>query len=248
MKAWFAAHKVSAKTFALVWLFLVGLWASNADFRTYVLDVYAALPVGLHRFIAGIVIPVLVFWKTQRSTLVSVEPGDNADVKVQTSALPVLVFCMLAVGLLVPATVHAQSVQNLYAAGVSYSPGASPSVAGTALYAHQVSADTAPGMYAFTAVDILPNTVKPLTVSTNIAVGVAQKLFTVGKYSVYTPLAAGFSVTGTNAGWNWSTGGCADVPLKGSYGLMPCVRVLKNNVGNGTGYQLIPGVLFRIGK
>jgi hypothetical protein len=138
------------------------------------------------------------------------------------------------------------AVQNFYAAGVSYSVNASPAVAGTALYAHILSADT--GTYAFTAIDALPNTVSPFTVSTNVGAGIAQKVFTLGKVPVYMPTAAGISFNGANTGWQWNGGVLASIHIKNQYYLMPTVRFLKSSVSNGTGYQPIVGVLFGWGQ
>lgn len=134
---------------------------------------------------------------------------------------------------------------NIYAAGASYNVGATPAVAGTALYAHQV---TDSGTYAFTAIDALPNTLKPLTVSTNIGIGIAQKVATIGRIDVYMPTAAGIEWSGANTGWQWSGGGAAAIRLRGPYYIMPTVRFLKGSVSGGTGYQPIVGVLFGWGK
>ena len=160
-----------------------------------------------------------------------------------------------------PTSVHAQGVaqalasagatpvagplQNIYAAGASYSINASPAIAGTALYAHSLNTV---GTYAFTAVDALPATVKPFTVTTNIGGGIAQKVFTLGNVPIYMPTAAGISWSGTNTGWQWSGGGLAAIHVKGSYYLMPSVRFLKSSVSGGTGYQPIFGVLVGWGK
>ena len=167
-------------------------------------------------------------------------------------------FLTLALGAIVASCaavdLRAQDVSNLYMAGGSYSAGATPAFAGSALYAHQVSADSAPGMYAFTAIDALPNTVKPFTVTTNIAAGIAQRVATVGTIPIFLPTAAGISFTGTNTGWAWSTGAGAlfKLPSKsgdsGGWDVMPTVRVLKSSVSNGTGYQPIVGVLFGWGQ
>lgn len=135
-------------------------------------------------------------------------------------------------------------ITNLYAAGASYSVNASPSVAGTALYAHQLADNT----YAFTAVDALPETVKPFTVTTNVGVGIAQKITTFHGVDVFVPTAAGVEWTGTNTGWQWNGGVLAAIKLKGSYYLMPSVRFLKGSVSGGTGYQPIVGVLFGWGS
>lgn len=136
-------------------------------------------------------------------------------------------------------------ISNLYAAGVSYNVGASPSVAGTALYAHLV-ADTA--TYAFTAVDVLPNTLKPLTVNTNIGVGIAQKIATIANVPIYIPTAVGISWNGSNTGWQWNTGALVSIHIKGSSYILPSVRVVKSSVSNGSGYQPIIGVLYGWGQ
>lgn len=163
---------------------------------------------------------------------------------------PILLIALL---MLAPSLVSAQAtgsnpggqatadMQNMYAAGISYNVGGNPSIAGTGLYAHLI-ADT--GTYAFTAVDALPNTVKPFTINTNFGLGVAQKIATLNKIPIYVPSAVGVSWTGSNTGWQWNAGALAAIHIKGNYYLMPSVRFLKSSVSNGTGYQPIVGVLF----
>lgn len=164
---------------------------------------------------------------------------------------------LLLVLLLVPAGARAQSipappvntgageVQNLYAAGVTYNVGATPAIAGTGLYAHRM---LEAGTYAFTAVDALPNTLKPFTVSTNVGAGVAQRIATIGKFPIYVPTAVGVSWNGGNTGWQWNAGALTSIAIKGNYRVLPCVRVLKSSVTGGTGYQPIIGVLFGWGQ
>lgn len=132
--------------------------------------------------------------------------------------------------------------QQFAAAGISYSPGATP--AGTGLYARLMAGT---GTYAFTVVDALPTTLRPFVVTTQFSTGVAQRIFTLGKVSIYVPTAAGVSYSGTNTGWAWTTGALATIPVKGNYHIMPNVRVVKSSVSQGTGYQLITGVLFGAG-
>lgn len=134
---------------------------------------------------------------------------------------------------------------NIYAAGVSFNSGASPAVAGTALYARQVSSS---GTYVFTVVDALPATVNPFTVTTNVSGGIAQKLFSIGSIPIYVPTSAGVSWNGTNTGWAWSTGGLASIKIKGNWRAFPNVRVVKSSVSGGSGYQPIVGILFGWGK
>lgn len=136
--------------------------------------------------------------------------------------------------------------QNVYAGGVSYNSGASPAIAGTALYARLVNDGS--GTYAFTVVDALPVSVKPFTVNTNIGLGIAQKIVTIGKVAVFVPTSAGISWSGGNTGWNWSGGALASVPVKGNWYAMPNVRFVKSSVSSGAGYQLIGGAMISWGK
>lgn len=130
---------------------------------------------------------------------------------------------------------------NVYAGGVSFNSSASPRIAGTGLYARLLSDST--GTYAFTVFDGLPTTVKPFTVTSNLGVGVAQKLFSAGKIPIFAPTSAGISWNGINTGWQWNTGAMASIRLKNNWHIYPNVRVLKSSVGNGSGYQPIVGVL-----
>jgi hypothetical protein len=136
-------------------------------------------------------------------------------------------------------------LQNLYALGGSYNVNASPSVAGTALYAHFV---TSPGTYAFTAIDVLPNTIKPFFVTSNIGVGLAQRMFTIGRVSLFMPTAAGISWSGSNTGWQWTGGTAVTVSLNHGFYLVPTVRFLKSSVSGGSGYQPILGLGLGWGK
>lgn len=131
---------------------------------------------------------------------------------------------------------------NVYAAGVSYNQGASPAVAGSALYARALTDGS--GTYAFTVFDALPASTHPFTVTSNVGAGIAQKLFTVGSVNFYAPTSAGISFTGANTGWQWNTGLLASLPVKkGSHWrLMPNVRLIKSSIGGG-GYQPVAGFM-----
>src|SRR5574337_159464 len=67
-------------------------------------------------------------------------------------------------------------------AGISYSPGATPPIAGSGLYAHRLT-DTN-STYAFTVIDALPTTLKPFIVTTQVAAGIAQKVYSNNKLVV----------------------------------------------------------------
>lgn len=146
-------------------------------------------------------------------------------------------------------SIHAQTpapIQNLYGLGLSYSTGATgaQAVAGSAIYAHHLTDN---GTYAFTAIDAVPNTVHPFTVNTNIGIGVAQKVATINKWDVFTPVAAGFTFNGSNAGWHWDGGAMMPIPFKNGYYFLPSVRFLKASIG-GSGIQPILGLGFGWGK
>jgi hypothetical protein len=130
-------------------------------------------------------------------------------------------------------------IKNLYAVGGSFNVNAKPSVAGSALYAHFVAS---PGTYAFTVIDVLPNTVKPFTVTNNIGAGLAQKMLTIRNVSLYMPTTAGVSWSGTNTGWQWTGGGAIVIPMKNNLYMVPTLRFLKSSVSGGTGYQPIFGL------
>lgn len=137
----------------------------------------------------------------------------------------------------------APQVSNVYAGGVSWNSTATPAVAGTVIYAHAVDAS---GTFAFTAIDAIPTSTKPFTVTTNVGVGVAQHVFSIGKIPIYIPTTAGISWSGSNTGWAWSTGGLASIKLgkKTSWHIFPMVRVVRSNVSSGSGFQPIVGVAF----
>lgn len=138
----------------------------------------------------------------------------------------------------------ARAQSNIYAGGVSFNSSGSPAIAGTAMYARQVSGS---GTYAFTVVDALPASVHPFTVTSDFSAGVAQKVFSLGTVPIFVPTAAGVSFTGTNTGWAWSTGAMAAIKLKGSWHAFPTVRIAKASVGGG-GYQPMVSILFGWGN
>ena len=186
----------------------------------------------------------------------------DKGITVDLPKVGVILFAILA-WMAAPGAVQAQTNDlptNLYAVGASYNNAASPAIAGTALYARIfTSTDATTGVvsktntYAFTAMDILPVSKKPFTVSTNIGAGIAEKVFTFNGINVFMPTSAGVSITGSNTGWSWTGGIIADYNIKKSgkptaYHIMPNVRFLKSSVSGGADYQLIGGVLFGWGK
>jgi hypothetical protein len=187
-------------------------------------------------------------------------PGGASSASGNVTKISVLL--ALALILLAPVQMRAQSasaatapapaptgLQNLYAAGVSYNPGGSPGIAGTALYGRCTTSTPALRCptYAFTAVDAVTTSVKPFTVSTNVGVGLAQQIATLGKAAIYMPTAAGISWNGGNTGWQWNGGALISIPVK-KVMVMPTVRFLKSSVSNGSGYQIMGTLLIGWGQ
>jgi hypothetical protein len=166
----------------------------------------------------------------------------KADATMKTAGV---VLMALILGHTATAQAPAPSLpQNFYALGVSYNNGASPAVAGTGLYARLVT----PTTYAFGVYDALPATVKPFTVTSNFGGGIAQKIFSVGTVDFYIPTSAGISFSGSNTGWQWTTGVLAPIKVKGNFRICPTVRIIKSSVSGGTGYQPIGTILVGWGK
>ena len=179
----------------------------------------------------------------------SIFPGPSDSDKKATSLTNVCIVLFALFAFATTASAQTTLPTNLYAGGISYNSGASNPVAGTAMYDRLTTDST----YAFTALDILPISVKPFTVSTNVSVGVAQKVLTWNNINFFTPTSAGLSITGNNTGWTWTSGILADYNIKKSgkatqYHVQPNVRWLKSSVSGGSDYQLIGGALFAWGK
>jgi hypothetical protein len=169
-------------------------------------------------------------------------PGGDSKIP---PVVPML-FLILCLGLMAPARVQAQGItippadgNNIGAAGLNYSVNASPSFAGSLLYARQ--ALPASGTWVFANGDFLPNTLKPFTVTNNIGTGIAQKVADFGTTPIFCITRAGVSWTGTNTGYQFNGGCLAAFKVKNIL-IMPSGRFLKSSVSNGTGYQPIIGV------
>jgi hypothetical protein len=144
-------------------------------------------------------------------------------------------------------------VVNLYAAGVTWAPGATPQLSGNLMYAHELTVTDengnvkGTGTYLFADMDAIPTSVKPFSVTTNVGTGIAQKVFTVHNVPIWIPTAAGVSWKGPNVGFQWNTGAAATIALKNNLFLIPNVRALKSNVSD-SGYQLQVGFDIGWGK
>ena len=177
--------------------------------------------------------------------------------------LGVLIFALM----LVPA-LHAQNATNatipnapapqlkdIYGAGLAYS--GTTHVAGSAFEAHLLTGNT----YTFTDFIAVPSTQtvkttdsatgavtasKSLGVSTNIGVGVAQKLVDFGKFPIYTTGTGGISWTGSDTSWQFNYGATSAIHLKGDYYLFPWVGGLSSPTVGGT--KIEGGIDFAFGK
>lgn len=65
-KAWLASHKISAHTIAAAAVTLTGLYARDEAFRNYVNGLYADTPSWLHKLIAGAIIPIFTYYRSQK--------------------------------------------------------------------------------------------------------------------------------------------------------------------------------------
>ena len=106
------------------------------------------------------------------------------------------------------------------------------------------------GTYNFWAVDYIPTSLKPITVTSNLSTGIMQKVLSTGPVTFYVPATAGLSSSGPNTGWFWSAGGLATINIgKSGWTLDPTVRIGKTNVTivGAQQYQVIVGVIFGFG-
>ena len=158
----------------------------------------------------------------------------------------------LALAFLLPLAAFAQSTEplNVYAFGGSWNQSVSSQTsqqfAATVMYARS---QTQSGTYAFTALDIVPTSVQPVTLTNQTSIGIGQRVLTLAGWRAYLTGATGPSWTGTNAGWAWIVGGMATHAIgKGGWMIMPNVRTIKSSVNNNSGYQLILGAMFGFGR
>jgi hypothetical protein len=138
------------------------------------------------------------------------------------------------------ATAPATEPINLYAVGGSWNQSASgitaQQYAATAMYAR---AQTAAGTYAFTAIDLVPTSMTPVTLTTQTSVGIAQRVLSVAGWNIYATAASGA----------WLAGGMASHAVgKGNWRVMPNVRAIKSSINNNSGVQLIIGVMVGFGQ
>ena len=77
LKQWLSTHSITAKTFVSGWIFIDALFYTSPQFHDYVLNAYNALPAGLHGVIAGVLIPALIFWRTQKRSQATLPPSTN---------------------------------------------------------------------------------------------------------------------------------------------------------------------------
>lgn len=166
-----------------------------------------------------------------------------------TLALLAIFLALPVVAQTTPAT--PPDAPSFVAAGVTYNNGSADApIAGTVLYAKKL-ADS--GTYAFTILDAVPassvtsdgkRVYSFSTVTTNIGVGLGQKVLTVGKFPVYGIISASLSWTGQNTGWAYSGGGMVPIRVNDKFSIAPTLRFSKSSVNGAVGYQLLPGVLF----
>lgn len=132
---------------------------------------------------------------------------------------------------------------DIYGAGAAFAPGTGQPYAATAFEAHNISGNS----YTFTDFILVPTKVTNsvtnpdgtvttktnIVFSKNIGVGVAQKLFDMGKYPLFTTGTAGPSWTGSDTTWQFQYGVTVPIRIKKSnFFIMPVVT--GNSSPNGT--------------
>lgn len=89
IKQWLSNHSISSQTFASAWVFITALFYISPPFHDYIMTAYGALPKGIHAFATGIIIPALIFWRSQKKTTVTatIDPGETGTAVVTAKAL-----------------------------------------------------------------------------------------------------------------------------------------------------------------
>jgi len=140
-------------------------------------------------------------------------------------ALATILFCTLG---------HAQIIGG----GVSYNQSGSPSIAGTGIYAKELTS----GLWSFSLLDVIPTSTAPVTLTTQLSTGIGQRLFTVKSWQIFAPTTTGITWTGSNTGWTWTSGLMGIREIKGRL-VMPNVRWIKSTTNNNSSYQCVAGVM-----
>jgi hypothetical protein len=131
--------------------------------------------------------------------------------------------------------------ENVVTAGLSYNGYSTPNLTGNLAYAKRLG----DGWYNFNLVDVASKQTGPFSAAVSITPGIARRVMTFGKSTVYTLAAAGVMAGGDSLGFSWSAGGAVIIPLRKGFYLMPNIRTLKASL---TDYQCIAGISIGIGK
>lgn len=79
VRQWISNHSKLAHGAVAVWGIATTLFATNPAFRAYVMKLYGQTNPKLHEIIAGIAVPLLLYWQSKRSATVTttVNPGGS---------------------------------------------------------------------------------------------------------------------------------------------------------------------------
>ena len=92
LKQWFLNHKLDAHIFVVVWGILQGAYAESPAFHAgvnaEVKNIYQALPKGIAGIIMTIVVPLILYWNTQKKTTATatISPGDTGTATATATA------------------------------------------------------------------------------------------------------------------------------------------------------------------
>lgn len=87
-RQWLSLHKPSAHFVTAASSVVVALFAKDEAFRAWVMGLYRGTPPWLHEMIAGLIIPVFTYWRTQRENVAvaTAQPGGTATATATATA------------------------------------------------------------------------------------------------------------------------------------------------------------------
>lgn len=68
LKQWLSAHSKLTHSIVAGWGALTVLYATDPAFKAYILKLYGDTGPKMHEFIAGILIPLLLYWQSQKKS------------------------------------------------------------------------------------------------------------------------------------------------------------------------------------
>lgn len=138
---------------------------------------------------------------------------------------------ILFVSILALVLVPSVKSQDFVAAGASYQQ-ASPNFTGWALYAKPI---TQTGLYSFSEYDVVPRTMKPFVLDSNVRTGLAQRVYQWDAAALHVCVDAGAATGGSSAGGSFGACGMASWKIgKTNWFVVGIVSGVKNSLSDPT--------------